>query len=269
MSRIGERFDQLLKNGQKALIPYLTAGDPDLETTCHLAAAMEQGGADLIELGIPFSDPLADGATIQRASQRALQGGVDLDAILETCEKIRRSSPLPLVLMSYYNPILRYGLQSFVKDAAGAGVDGVIVPDLPPDEVEAEKFLRIARPGNLDLVFLVTPSSTDQRIDLVNAHASGFIYCVSLAGVTGARQQMNAGLKTFIERVRRRTDKPLAVGFGISTPAQAREIARYADGIIVGSAIVDIVQRAKDKREAVDGVGKFVNALKNAIREGD
>jgi tryptophan synthase alpha chain len=269
MSRIGERFDQLLKSGSKALMPFVTAGDPDLETTRQLVAAMEQNGADLIELGIPFSDPLADGATIQQASHRALQRGIDLEAILKMVQQMRAQSSIPLVLMSYYNPIHRYGLEPFVEHAMGAGVDGVILPDLPPDEAEAERFLHIAKPRDLDLIFLVTPGSTDERIDLVNEHASGFIYCVSLTGVTGARQRMNAGLRAFVERVRGQTAKPLAVGFGISTPAQAREITQYADGIIVGSAIVDIVQRAKDRQAAVNEVGAFVSALKGAIQEGD
>jgi tryptophan synthase alpha chain len=269
MSRIGERFEELKKVGSTALIPYITAGDPNLETTRHLAVAMEQNGADLIELGVPFSDPLADGATIQRALQRALQRGVHLGAILEIVDQIRVESSLPLVLMSYYNPIMRYGLESFVKNAAGAGVDGVIVPDLPPDEVEANKFLHIAGHRDFDLIFLVSPSSTDERIDLVNERTSGFIYCVSLTGVTGARRQMNANLRTFIERVRGRTDKPLAVGFGISTLQQAKQVAQLADGVIVGSAIVDIVQSAKNRKAAVDGVAAFVRALKSSMQEGN
>ena len=269
MSRIGERFDQLLRTGSKALIPYITAGDPSLEMTRRLVMAMEQGGADIIELGVPFSDPLADGTTIQQASQRALQQGVDLSAILKLAERIRAQSSIPLALMSYYNPIHRYGLERFAEHAAGAGVDGVIVPDLPPDEAEADRFLRYARPRDLDLIFLVTPGSTDERIGLVSDRVSGFLYCVSLTGVTGARRRISAGLETFLERVRKRTDKPLAVGFGISTPAQAREIAPSADGIIVGSAIVDIIQGVGSERAAVESVKAFVAALKAGIQEGD
>lgn len=267
MSRIGERFDSLLRDGSKGLITYITAGDPDLDATRRLTAAMERGGADIIELGVPFSDPLADGATIQRASQRALERGVDLAAILKTAGEIRRESSIPLVLMSYYNPILRYGLERFVDDAMTSGVDGLIVPDLPPDE--AGDFLQIARPRDFDLIFLLAPTSTEQRIDLVCEYASGFIYCVSLTGVTGVRRKISQGLRTFVEKVRARTDKPLAVGFGISTVEQAAEVGRFADGVIVGSAIVEIVEKTDQAQNLEDRVETFVNGLKLSIQEGD
>lgn len=224
---------------------------------------MERQGADIIELGVPFSDPLADGTTIQRASQRALQRGVDLAGVLKTADEVRKGSSIPLVLMSYYNPILHYGLDRFVDDATEAGVDGLIVPDLPPDE--AGDFLKIAQPRDFDLIFLVAPTSTAKRIRLVSQHTSGFIYCVSLTGVTGARKEIGGGLSDFLKAIRSQTDKPLAVGFGISTPEQARRVARLSDGVIVGSAIVNIIEGSEDSDAAVRRVAVFVGELRSAI----
>jgi tryptophan synthase alpha chain len=267
MSRIGERFEKLLKGGSKGLISYITAGDPDLKMTGRLAAAMERGGADIIELGVPFSDPLADGATIQRAFQRSLERGTDLAAILKTAGEIRQGSSIPLVLMSYYNPILRYGLKRFVDDAMTSGMDGLIVPDLPPDE--AGDFLSMTQLQDFDLIFLLAPTSPQERIDLVCEYGSGFIYCVSLTGVTGTRREMSQGLRGFVETVRAQTDKPLAVGFGISTAEQAAEVARFADAVIVGSAIVEIIEKADQTRDMEDRVETFVNDLKLSIQEGD
>ncbi len=264
VSRTGETFERLRKGRSKALITYITAGDPDIDASKKLAAVMEQNGADIIELGVPFSDPLADGATIQRASQRALQRGVDLRTILQTAAEIRKASLLPLVLMSYYNPVFRYGLRRFVEDAAGAGVDGLIVPDLPPEE--AGELVEIAGPRDFDLIFLVAPTSPVQRIQLVDQCASGFIYCVSVTGVTGARREIQRGLSDFLKSVRLYTDKPLAVGFGISTPEQAREASQLSDGVIVGSAIVDIIERSKDAETVVKKVGTFVRELKHGIQ---
>jgi tryptophan synthase alpha chain len=269
MSRIGDRFAELKKTGSVALIPYITAGDPDLETTRLLAAAMERNGADIIELGVPFSDPLADGTTIQRASHRSLERGVSLSAILQTAARIRAESSIPLVLMSYFNPILRHGLERFVDDAAASGVDGLIVPDLPPDEAAAERFLIIARPRDFDIIFLLAPTSTKERIELVARYTSGFIYCVSLTGVTGARRRMSADLSAFLGTVRARTDTPLAVGFGISTPQQAKTAARHADGVIVGSAIVEIIEKTEHIDKIEESVGTFVKDLKSSIQEGD
>jgi len=266
MSRTGEIFEKLRKSQSKALIPYITVGDPDIETTRKLAAVMEHNGADIIELGVPFSDPLADGTTIQRASQRALQRGIDLAVILQTAEEIRKSSMVPLVLMSYYNPIFRYGLKRFVDDAASAGVDGLIVPDLPPDE--AGELLELAEPRDFDLIFLVAPTSPAQRIQLVDQCTSGFIYCVSVTGVTGVREEIQRGLSDFLRMVRLHTDKPLAVGFGISTPEQASQVARLSDGVIVGSAIVDIIERTENAQVMIKRVGAFIRELKGGIQEG-
>lgn len=266
MSRIEATFETLLNRRSKALIPYITAGDPDIETTKRLVEAMEQNGADIIELGVPFSDPLADGTTIQRASQRALQRGIDLATILKAVAEIRRESSIPLVLMTYYNPVLRYGIERFVHQASGAGVDGVILPDLPPEE--AEEFLELAKPRDFDLIFLVAPTSTPERIRLVDQYSSGFIYCVSLTGVTGARGEIYRGLSDFIKGVRAHTDKPLAIGFGISTPKQAGEVARIADGVIVGSAIVDLIERTRDIKDGLKRVGRFIRELKSGIEKG-
>jgi tryptophan synthase alpha chain len=264
MNRIDEKFARLLKSRSKALIPYITAGDPDIETTQRLAAAMECNGADVIELGVPFSDPLADGTTIQRASQRALQGGIDLPTIFKATGEIRQRSPIPIILMSYYNPVLRYGLERFVHHAIEAGVDGLIVPDLAPDE--AEEFLEITKLRDFHLIFLVAPTSTASRIRLVNQYSSGFIYCVSLTGVTGVRKEIHGELGKFLKRVRAHTDKPLAVGFGISTPQQARTVARLSEGVIVGSAIVDIIEKTEDTEVMVKKVGRFIRELKYGIQ---
>ena len=267
MSRIGEKFNAVLKNRSKALIPYITAGEPNMEMTQRLVAAMAHNGADIIELGVPFSDPLADGTTIQRASQKALKRGTDLVIILHAVEEMRKKSSLPLVLMSYYNPILRYGLKRFVQHASDAGVDGIIVPDLPPEE--AGELMEMAKPKDFDVIFLVTPTSTKERIKLVSRHSTGFVYCVSLTGVTGARREIYGGLRQFLKAVRIHTDKPLAVGFGISTPEQAGKVAQMADGVIVGSAIVDLIERTPDERAVVDRVGAFVGQLKSRIEQGE
>ena len=263
MSRIGKRFETLRRNGSKALITYITAGDPDRDTTKQLVAALEQSGADIIELGVPFSDPLADGATIQRASERALHQGITLSTILRTVEAIRTRSSIPLALMSYYNPILRYGEEEFVADAVRAGVDGVIVPDLPPEE--AGRLMERSRAADFDTIFLLAPTSTVERVTLVARCSTGFVYCVSVTGVTGAREDIEQGLNRSIRMVRAHTDKPLAVGFGISTPDQARRVARVADGVIVGSALVHIVERNRHLEDATREMGALVRKMKDSI----
>lgn len=257
------RLEAISKDRSKALIPYITAGDPDLDTTVRLVAAMEASGADIIELGVPFSDPLADGATIQRASQRALQKGITLRKILRGVEDIRKTSSVPLVLMSYYNPILRYGIDSFVDDAVRSGVDGLILPDLPPEE--AGEMLEASRSRDFDLIFLLAPTSTVERMRLICECSTGFIYCVSLTGVTGVRNGISEGLSDFLTTVRRMTDKPLAVGFGISTPDQAREVAKFADGVIVGSALVNIVEREQHPEEMMKRIELFIESMKRSL----
>ena len=263
MSRIDEKFETLLTEGSKALITFITAGDPDIKTTVKLVPILEENGADIIELGVPFSDPLADGATIQRASQRALQKGTTLETILQAVEKIRSESSVPLALMSYYNPILHYGIEHFIDHASDVGVDGLIVPDLPPEE--AGEFQKIIQARDFNLIFLLAPTSTIDRVKLVGQYSSGFVYCVSVAGVTGVRSRMYEGLNDFIKRVRECTKKPLAVGFGISTPEQADRIARVADGVIIGSALVNIIEKTKDFEKMTRGVGSFVKEMKRSI----
>lgn len=263
MSRVASQFERIRANRSKALITYVTAGDPDIETTVHLVLGMEKSGADIVELGVPFSDPLADGATIQRASQRALQKGITLSNILQAVADIRKQSSVPVVLMSYYNPILRYGIEAFVDDATKSGVDGLILPDLPPEE--AGEMLEASRSRDFDLIFLLAPTSTVERIKLVSQHSEGFIYCVSLTGVTGVRNGIVDGLSDFIGTVRRYTDKPLAVGFGISTAEQARQVAKVADGVIVGSALVNIVERHTDPQLMIEEVKIFVKIMKKRV----
>jgi tryptophan synthase alpha chain len=235
MSRIASVFSP----GHKALIAYLTVGYPSLEVTLEAATILARDGCDIIELGIPFSDPLADGATIQKASYQALAQGITPQACLDLARRLRQKITTPLVFMSYYNPVLSFGLEAFCQASADAGVDGLIIPDLPPEE-GAE--LEVAtRKHSLDLIYLLTPTSTEERISLVAEKSRGFIYLVSLTGVTGARQTLPAGLENFVGDVRRWTQKPLCVGFGVSNPEQAGRVARIADGVIVGSRLIQLI----------------------------
>lgn len=255
MSRIAQLFARTKGEGRIALMPYLAVGYPDLETTLALAPALTEAGADAFELGIPYSDPLADGPTIQHATQAALKNGITPRACIEAAAVIRQRVAVPLILMGYYNPISRYGEQSFCRDVAAAGVDGLIVPDLPPEE--ADGLRDAAKANGLKLIFLVAPTSTDQRLNAVDHAASGFVYCVSLAGVTGARSHLAEGLPEYLERVRRHIQLPTAVGFGISRPEHVRTVARYADGAIVASALIDLLDRlAPDERIA--GASRYI-----------
>jgi len=258
VSRIAERFAELRRRGEKALIPYITAGDPDLETTEALVVEMEAAGADIIELGVPFSDPLVDGVEVQRASQRGLEAGTNLDGIFATVRSIRRRSEIPILLMTSYNPVFRYGDERALDGAREAGVDAFLITDLPPEE--AADWKRLAAARNVDTIFLLAPTSTPERIDCAARLGSGFIYCVSRTGVTGAREELPTGLRELIDRIRAGTDLPIAVGFGISTPEHVRQVAQWADGIVVGSAVVAIVGR--DGREAAPALGRFVRELK-------
>jgi len=237
MSRIKNVFNH---TGHKALITYITVGYPDLDTTIKAALALAGNGADILELGVPFSDPLADGATIQESSHIALKNGITLENCLETAEKLRRKISLPLVLMGYFNPILSYGLEKFCRNCAQAGIDGLIIPDLPPEEGTTLEYA--AREKGIDQIYLLSPNSTKERIKIVSEKSSGYIYLVSVTGVTGPRDSLPAGLDQFINRVREATNLPLCVGFGISTPAQARQIARLADGVIIGSRLIQLMK---------------------------
>lgn len=265
MNRIDERFRRLRDSGERALMPYITAGDPDLQTTRSLILEFERRGADLIEIGVPFSDPLADGATIQRASQRALQGGTTLAGIIGMVKDLRTECRLPLLMMSYVNPIFHFGYSRFVKEAAAAGVDGLIVPDLPPEE--APELIEAAISCNLHTIFLIAPTSRRERIRAIAAASKGFIYYVSLRGVTGARSRLSGDLESSLQMIRSETDLPLAVGFGVSTPEQVRMVAAAADGVIVGSAIVSLLEQAAGQPDLLQRAGDFVASLKAATRK--
>ncbi len=241
------------------MILYLTVGFPERESALELVPRLIAAGADMIELGVPFSDPLAEGPTIQAATQRALANGVTTRYCLETVRVLReRGVEAPLLLMGYLNPMLRYGMERFCRDSRAAGVDGLVFPDLPPEESSA--LQTACDQHDLDLIQFVAPTSTAARIAHVTQHATGFIYCVSVTGVTGARAQLSADLPAFLERVRGRTTTPLAVGFGISRPEHARRVAAIADGVIVGSALIDAIARGED-------VEAFVRSLRAAIDE--
>jgi tryptophan synthase alpha chain len=244
MTRIGSRFDALRRDGKKAFVGFVTAGDPSLEQTVDVALALEAGGCDILELGVPFSDPLADGPVIQRASERALRRGTTLARVLETVRAIRRQSQLPLVLFSYLNPLLRYGLPRLTAEARDSGVDGVLVTDLPPEE--ADEWLEGARGVELDTVFLAAPTSPDERLARVAAASRGFVYAVSRTGVTGEREAISGDARPLLERLRGRTQEPVALGFGISTPEQVEAAAQVADGVVVGSALVRFLEERPD-----------------------
>ncbi len=261
MSRIANTFRRLRKANEAALIPYLTVGYPSVDATRQLVPVIARQGADLIELGVPFSDPMADGATVQRSSEGARRNGVTLATCLQVAADARRANDVPLLFMSYYNPIFTYGVERFARQCAAAGVDGLIVPDLPPEEAEELKVA--CTEEGVDLIFLVAPTSTDERLQRVAEMASGFIYCVSLTGVTGARAELSQGIEEMLARVRRYTDLPLVVGFGISTPEHVREISQMADGAVVASALINYIETLDDD-DLVTGASDFVRELKAA-----
>ncbi len=260
MNRIAQRFQQLKQDGQVGLVCYVTVGYPDLASTPDLVRALVEGGADFIELGVPFSDPLADGATIQRASFQALENGVTLDHCFEVAREIRSQGvEAPLIFMGYFNPFLQYGLNRLTADCYRAGVDGLIVPDLPTEE--SSELTGYCRERSMDLISMLAPTSTEERIARVCQIASGFIYCVSLAGVTGARAQLSPAVAPFLARVRRHTSLPLAVGFGISTRAHVEEVASMAEAAVVGSAVIETIDRTPpDERSGA--LAKFARELK-------
>lgn len=259
-SRIAATFARRKAEGRTALMPFVTAGYPRMAITEQLIPALVAGGADLIEIGVPFSDPLADGTTVQRSSQRALENGTSLRDCLALVRTMRDAGiEIPLILMGYYNPILAYGIERFVADAAAAGVDGFIVPDLPAEESGTLK--RLSEEHGRDLIFMVAPTSTDQRLATNAAQASGFIYCVSLVGVTGARENLATGLDDYLERIRAHTDLPLAVGFGISTPEHVRQVGQHADGAIVASALINYLDTFPEEEQPAEAT-RFVRYLR-------
>lgn len=264
MSRIEATLKNLLRVREKALIAYVMAGDPSLDATARIVLEIERAGADLIEIGVPFSDPIADGPTIQKAADRALKYNVSLSDVLNLVEDLRKQTQVPLILMSYCNPILAYGLSQFFKEAGRVGVTGLIVPDLPPEE--AGDFLPLARTEQVDMIFLVAPTTPDERLKKILNVSSGFVYYVPLTGVTGSKLSGKEAVCRRISDLKTHTDLPVAAGFGISTPEEAREIAQAADGVIVGSALVKIIGGASENPNYLSELATFVSALKAALK---
>ena len=256
MSRIERTFAELKKTGRKALIPYIMAGDPSLEKTKKYVLDLESAGADIIELGVPFSDPLADGPTIQQAAERSLKKGTTLKKVLSLVKEIRGNSDIPLILMTYFNPVFKFGIDSFVRDAVRNGVDGVIIPDLIPDE--AGDFVKLARQHGLNTIFLLAPTSTGERIHKVSKVSSGFIYYVSITGITGSRLKTGKTMKDTLHAIKEHANQPVAIGFGISNAREAKEVAKFADGVIIGSAIVKLIARRKSIKKFVENIRKAI-----------
>jgi tryptophan synthase alpha chain len=263
-TRLETRFRALRERRAKGLVVYVTAGDPSLEATGGLLTALDRAGVDVIELGVPFSDPLADGPVIQRASERALRAGTTLRGILERFPHWRESVQAPIILFSYYNPILQYGLEEFAREAAQAGVDGVLAVDLSPEE--ASPYVSVLRAQNLDTVFLASPTSTDARLEQVARLSTGFLYLVSRTGVTGERSEISSSVRPLVERARQHTPLPLAVGFGISNPAQVRAVQSVADAAVVGSAVVHAIEE-QYAGEGPGAIERFVRWLKEGTGE--
>jgi tryptophan synthase alpha chain len=259
LGRIADAFTTLKREGRKGFIPFITAGDPDLATTEKLLLTLAESGATLIELGVPFSDPMADGPVIQRASERALKHDFGLQEILDTVARARKEIDTPIILFTYYNPLLQFGLKRVVPAAKHAGIDGILVTDLTPEEAGA--FHSDLRAQDLDMIFLIAPTSTDERLRLVADRASGFVYAVSRAGVTGTRESVSAEAEKLVNRMRQFSSLPIAVGFGISNAAQVADVKRYADAVVVGSAIVAEMERLEGKPELVQKIGEFLTVL--------
>jgi len=259
MNRVESKFRELKGRGDKALITFITAGDPDLDMTFDLVLKMEDKGADIIELGVPFSDPLADGTTIQRSSQRALENKVRLNDILGLVQRLRRNTEIPILLMSYFNPIYRYGLEEFATMCRRTGVDGVIIPDLVVEE--AGEWSKVAMRKKISTVFLAAPTSPIERIRKIAARSTGFLYYVSLTGVTGARNRLSVNVTEALKTIKKTVDRPVVCGFGISNPEQVRKVSKYSDGVVVGSAIIDLIEKSKGRTAILRNVGNFISSL--------
>lgn len=265
MNRIHKTFQELRQSETCAFMPYLCAGDPTPELTPDLLLTLEDAGADLIELGVPFSDPIADGPTVQRASERALSHNISLEHILDMVFNLRQKTEIPIALMSYYNPIFSIGETEFCKRAQDVGVDGVIVPDLPPEE--GQPLLDVAPKYNISTIFLVAPTSSSDRMELIGSVSTGFIYGVSLTGVTGVRATLSDEITPMITELREHTDKPVGVGFGVSTPEHAKQVSEIADGVIVGSAIVNVIEdNMHNKERMLKAVKKFASELSAGVK---
>ena len=265
MNRIEAKFEQLRAEGRSAFMPYVCAGDPTQEISQKLLLTLEEAGADIIELGVPFSDPIADGPTIQKASERALADKISLRDVLDMVETLRQETQIPIALMTYYNLIFRMGEADFCAAAREVGVDGVIIPDLPPEE--ASTLLEVAPAHNLATIFLAAPTSPPERMRFITSVSTGFIYCVSVTGVTGARSSLSDELQPMITELKKQTQKPVCVGFGISTSEQAKAVARLADGVIVASAIINVMEEhLGDEAAILSNVKKFVEELAAGVR---
>ncbi len=265
-TRITTRFQKLRESGSMGLVAYITAGDPSLEATTSFVLALAAAGADVIELGVPFSDPVADGPTIQRASERALRAGTTLTGVLDVVRAVRKKSEVPLVLFSYYNPILQRGLERFAADAAAAGADGALVTDLTPEEAGDYRAAMQAR--SLDTIFLAAPTSPDARLEIIARASTGFLYLISRTGVTGTKDTMPDDLPNLVRRARRFTQLPIAVGFGVSLPGHVSLLGGLADAAVVGSALVEEIERAESVEAAARALGDRIRLLKGAALEG-
>jgi len=265
-TRISKRFAELRAAGELGIVAYITAGDPSLDATHRFVLALAEAGADVIELGVPFSDPLADGPTIQRASERALKAGASVAGVLKLVRRIRETSQVPLVLFTYFNPVLQMGLETFAASAAQAGADGVLITDLTPEE--SEDYRRIIHAQNLDTIFLAAPTSDDERLQKISACSSGFLYLISRTGVTGAKDSLPDDLPGLLRRVRHFTELPVAVGFGISLPGHVSVLGGLADAAVVGSALVSEIERASSVEAASAALRNRVTVLKEAGRRG-
>lgn len=263
MSRISHVFSELHQRRETALIPFITAGDPDLSTTGDLIRVLAESGADLIELGVPFSDPMADGPTIQAASERALAGGTTLAKILDLVAEVRKETDIPLVLMGYYNPVFRYGPERFARAAAKAGVDALLLVDLPPEE--AAEINSATTAAGIDLITLLAPTTPPERMRLLAQAAQGYIYYVSMTGVTGARKISPTEIQSAVEELRGMSSVPVGVGFGITTPEDAARVGEFADGVVVGSALVKIIEKYAHSTELLPRVAEFTEKLKQSL----
>ncbi|MDI6785492.1 MAG: tryptophan synthase subunit alpha [bacterium] len=259
MNRITEKFEKLKSIKKRAFIPYITVGFPDLNLTYDIVLKLVESGADIIELGVPFSDPLADGPTIQKSSQKALESGTNLIKVFELAEKLKNVVNIPLVLMSYYNPIYRYGIGRFISDLTNCQISGIIIPDLPPEEYGEIKHL--ADEHDIATIFLIAPNSTSERIRLVAKESSGFIYCVSVTGITGAKNELNKEINLLIRQIRLITNKPICVGFGISNKKQVMEVSKIADGVIVGSCLINLIFKEESNPSMLNILGNYTSDL--------
>lgn len=265
MGRIGNKFQELKQKNEKALVVYLTAGDPDLTTTEALIPALAAAGVDILEIGVPFSDPTADGPVIQAASLRAIKSGATLAKILEMITRIRQFMDIPIVLFGYYNPIFIFGCEAFTLRAKAAGVDGILIVDLPPEE--AAELKQYTDRTEIDFISLIAPTTSDERIRWILKKAQGFLYYISITGVTGTAKPNIEDIQRDVARIRKACDLPVAVGFGISTPGQAAQIAPHADGIVIGSAIVKMIEEYTDRADLIPRVSSFAGAIKKAFSD--